>query len=128
ASGAFVGFVGLGVPRVELPFSPCVEIGWRLARAYWGKGYAHEAARGALQVGFERLALPEIVAFTAAANRRSERLMQRLGMTADGIFAHPALPTGHRLCPHKLYRLSRAAWLGQVMTGEERRLRPIVNL
>ncbi|MDR2186964.1 MAG: GNAT family N-acetyltransferase [Azonexus sp.] len=115
ASGAFVGFAGLGVPPVALPFSPCVEIGWRLASAYWGKGYAHEAARAALRVAFERLALPEVVAFTALPNQRSERLMQRLGMTADGVFEHPALPVGHRLRPHKLYRLSRAAWLGQAV-------------
>ncbi|SCK45858.1 Protein N-acetyltransferase, RimJ/RimL family [Variovorax sp. HW608] len=109
-SGAFVGFVGLSVPRPDLPCSPCVEVGWRLARAHWGKGYAQEAARGALHVGFERLGLPELVSFTAVPNLRSEAVMQRLRMTADGVFEHPALPEGHPLRPHKLYRLGRASW------------------
>ena len=110
ASGAFVGFVGLSIPRPDLPFSPCVEIGWRLAQQYWGKGYAQEAARGALRVGFEHLGLEEIVSFTAVPNLRSEAVMKRLGMTADGVFEHPALPEGHALRLHKLYRLGRASW------------------
>lgn len=112
AGGAFVGFVGLGVPPPELPFSPCVEIGWRLARAFWGLGYATEAARGALRVGFERLALAEIVSFTAARNLPSEAVMKRLGMVSDGTFEHPAMAVGHPLRLHKLYRLGRDAWLG----------------
>ncbi|MBO9512901.1 MAG: GNAT family N-acetyltransferase [Variovorax sp.] len=110
ASGVFIGFVGLGVPRADLPFSPCVEIGWRLARAHWGKGYALEAARASLCIGFERLGLSEVVSFTAAANLRSEAVMQRLGMRAEGVFEHPALPEGHALRTHKLYRLGRASW------------------
>jgi RimJ/RimL family protein N-acetyltransferase len=110
ASGAFIGYVGLQIPRPDLPLSPCVEIGWRLAHAYWRRGYATEAARGALQVAFERLALPEIVSFTAVPNLRSEAVMQRLGMVADGVFEHPSLPPGHALRLHKLYRLGRASW------------------
>ena len=55
-SGQFIGFVGLSVPRRVLPFSPCVEIGWRVERKHWGKGFATEAAQAALRVGFERLA------------------------------------------------------------------------
>ena len=110
ACGAFIGFVGLSVPRADLPFSPCVEIGWRLAHAYWGCGYALEAARGALRVGFERVGLAEIVSFTAVPNLRSEAVMKRLGMTPDGVFEHPALPPGHALRLHKLYRLGRASW------------------
>lgn len=105
ARGAFIGCVGITVPRPDLPFSPCVEVGWRLAQRYWGQGYALEAARGALRVGFERLALSEIVSFTAVPNLRSEAVMKRLGMTSDGVFAHPALPVGHALRLHKLYRL-----------------------
>ncbi|MBO9649025.1 MAG: GNAT family N-acetyltransferase [Variovorax sp.] len=110
ASGNFIGFVGLSIPRPELPCSPCVEVGWRLAPAYWGKGYAQEAARAALCVGFERIGLREIVSFTAVPNLRSEAVMQRLGMKADGVFEHPALPEGHALRPHKLYRLDRTSW------------------
>src|SRR5512137_2266884 len=71
ATSAFIGFVGLSVPRRVLPFSPCVEIGWRLARAHWGQGFATEAARGALRVAFDQLALPEIVSFTTLLNLRS---------------------------------------------------------
>ncbi|MDM0076859.1 GNAT family N-acetyltransferase [Variovorax sp. J2P1-59] len=113
ASGNPIGFTGLNVPRADLPCSPCVEIGWRLAREYWGKGYATEAARGALRVGFGRLALPEIVAFTAVPNLPSEAVMKRLGMVADGTFEHPAIPGGHPLRLHKLYRLARDAWLAR---------------
>lgn len=112
-SGALAGFVGLNVPRPDLPFSPCVEIGWRLAHDFWGRGYATEAARGALRIGFERLVLPEIVAFTALPNRPSEAVMQRLGMRPDGNFEHPALPPGHALRPHRLYRLQRSDWRPQ---------------
>lgn len=117
ASGAFIGFVGLSIPRPDLPFSPCVEIGWRLARAFWRRGYATEAARGALRVGFERLALPEIVSFTAAPNLPSEAVMMRLGMVADGTFEHPGMAAGHPLRLHTLYRLSREVWLA---AGESR--------
>ncbi|WP_354682342.1 GNAT family N-acetyltransferase [Cupriavidus necator] len=112
AGGAFLGFVGLHEPAWALPFTPCVEIGWRLARHAWGSGYATEAARGALAWGFERLGLAEIVSFTTLANRRSRAVMERLGMREDElVFEHPALAEGHPLRPHCLYRLSRAAWL-----------------
>jgi RimJ/RimL family protein N-acetyltransferase len=104
----FIGFVGLSVPE-GLPCSPYVEIGWRLARAHWGRGYASEAARAALRFGFERLGLPEIVAFTAEGNRRSRALMERIGMRRDegGDFEHPRVPVGHPLRWHVLYRAGR---------------------
>lgn len=109
ASGAFIGFTGLNVPGVALPFSPCVEIGWRFARHAWGRGLASEAARGALQVGFERLGLEEIVAFTAWHNTRSAAVMARIGMKEDpaGAFDHPLVPEGHALRRHRLYRIGR---------------------
>jgi len=108
----FIGFTGLSVPRFEAPFTPAVEVGWRLARAWWGRGYASEAARVALAFGFETLALDEIVSFTAAGNLRSRRVMQRIGMHEDvpGAFDHPALAEGHPLRAHVLYRLARADW------------------
>lgn len=107
----FIGFVGLTVPRRVLPFSPCVEIGWRLARAHWGRGYATEAATGALRVGFERLGLAEIVSFTTLANARSRAVMERIGMhDAHADFEHPGVPEGHGLRPHCLYRITRDAW------------------
>lgn len=108
---SFVGFVGLHIPVADLPFSPCVEIGWRLAAQHWGKGYATEAAKGALQVGFERLRLQEIVSFTSTTNRRSMAVMDRLGMKHLGeTFDHPAIPLGNPLRPHVLYRLSKTQW------------------
>jgi RimJ/RimL family protein N-acetyltransferase len=104
---SFIGLVGLSVPD-GLPCSPCVEIGWRLARAHWGKGYATEAARAALRFGFEELGLPEIVAFTAVGNRRSRGVMERIGMRNSGEdFDHPRLPVGHPLRRHVLYRVGR---------------------
>jgi RimJ/RimL family protein N-acetyltransferase len=111
-TGEFIGFVGLSVPRrAELPFMPCVEIGWRLAREFWGQGYATEAARAALRVGFERLDLSEIVSFTSLVNRPSRAVMERIGMLDSGEdFDHPALPEGSELRRHCLCRLARARW------------------
>lgn len=104
---AFAGFVGLSVPRFEAHFTPCVEIGWRLARAHWGRGYASEAARAALGFGFGACGLSEVVSMAVAANQRSRRVMGRLGMTHDPAddFDHPSLPEGHPLRRHVLYRL-----------------------
>jgi RimJ/RimL family protein N-acetyltransferase len=112
ATGEFIGYVGLHIPRDDLPLSPCVEILWRLARAHWGQGFATEAARGALRIGFEGLSLPEIVSFTVPANTRSRAVMERLGMQMDAAtFEHPALPVGHALRTHVSYRLSRDRWM-----------------
>ncbi len=105
----FIGFVGLSVPGFSAHFTPCVEIGWRLAHEHWGHGYASEAAQASLEFGFGHLALDEIVSFTTAANRRSQAVMERIGMThspADD-FDHPALPEGHPLRRHVLYRIGR---------------------
>ncbi len=108
----FIGFVGLSVPSFEGHFTPCVEVGWRLARDFWGRGYATEGAREALRFGFLDLGLEEIVAFTTTTNTRSQAVMQRLGMAYDPAddFDHPALPEGHRLRRHVLYRLKDAEW------------------
>jgi RimJ/RimL family protein N-acetyltransferase len=103
---SFIGVVGLETVSYEAPFTPAVEIAWRLARAYWGRGYATEAARAALDYGFNELGLTEIVALTVPANWRSRRVMERLGMTraeADD-FDHPRVPEGP-LKRHVLYRL-----------------------
>jgi RimJ/RimL family protein N-acetyltransferase len=97
--------------RFEAPFAPAIEIGWRFARAYWGQGYAFEAARALVDDGFGRLSFDEIVAFTVPANQRSWRLMERLGMTRDPAedFDHPGVPRGHPLRGHVLYRQRRPA-------------------
>jgi RimJ/RimL family protein N-acetyltransferase len=106
----FIGFVGLALHDFPAHFTPAAEIGWRLARDYWGRGFATEAARTAIGDGFERVGLGEIVSFTAATNIRSVAVMQRLGMTHDPAddFDHPRLPVGHHLRRHVLYRLGRA--------------------
>ena len=108
----FVGFVGLAVPSFEAHFTPCVEIGWRLAREHWGHGYATEAATAALAFGFGDRALEEIVSFTVPANIPSRRVMGRLGMRRlpSDDFEHPAIADGHPLRSHVLYRLRRTDW------------------
>jgi RimJ/RimL family protein N-acetyltransferase len=102
----FAGFVGLSIPGFEAHFTPCVEIGWRLARESWGWGHATEAARLALRFGFESLELSEIVSFTSRLNLRSIRVMEKLAMTHEPLddFDHPALPEGDPLRAHVLYR------------------------
>ena len=104
----FIGFVGLSEPRFEAPFTPCVKIGWRLARPFWGRGYASEGARAALDFAFDTLKLAEILSFTAIENRRSRAVMERIGMVRDPAedFDHPALASDHPLRRHVLYRLS----------------------
>jgi len=105
----FAGFVGLSVVGFEAHFTPAVEVGWRLAAPHWGRGYAREGARAALAFAFETLGLPEVVSFTVPANRRSRRVMEALGMARDPAddFDHPALPAGHPLRRHVLYRIAR---------------------
>ncbi len=105
----FIGFVGLAVPAYPLPFSPCVEIGWRLMREAWGHGYATEAAHAALRHGFDTLRLAEIVSFTAVGNEPSRAVMRRLGMRRDPTedFDHPRVEPGHPVRRHVLYRLRR---------------------
>lgn len=111
----FIGFVGLSVPRADLPFLPAVEVGWRLAFEHWGKGFATEAARASITYGFGELGLEEIVSFTAASNDRSRRVMERLGMHRDlsGDFEHPTVPEGDPMRRHVLYRVTAAEWPDQ---------------
>ncbi len=110
-SAEFIGFTGLSVPRRTFSFSPCVEIGWRLARKAWGYGYAAEAAHASLRVAFEQLALAEVVSFTALGNRRSRAVMERIGMhNANQDFEHPGVTEGHPLRLHCLYRITAAQW------------------
>ncbi|HUX05489.1 MAG TPA: GNAT family N-acetyltransferase [Acidimicrobiales bacterium] len=107
-SGEFIGFTGLAHTTFVAHFTPAVEIGWRLAHGAWGQGYASEAARAVLDFAFDELALREVVAFTSTLNLCSRSLMERLSMTHDASddFAHPNLPSEHRLSPHVLYRLA----------------------
>lgn len=104
--GQLAGFTGLSRPTFAAHFTPCVEIGWRLRREFWGRGIAYAAARLAEQFAFSRLGLAELVSFTATLNLRSRRLMERLGLQHDAKddFRHPHLPDNHPLQPHVLYR------------------------
>ncbi|MFE8154417.1 GNAT family N-acetyltransferase [Brenneria goodwinii] len=114
-TGEFIGAVGLVRVGYDAHFTPAVEIGWRIARKFWGKGYAPEAARAALAFGFSELKLDEIVATTVAANVRSRRVMHKLGMTHNPAddFDYPRVPAGHPLKSVMLYRLSRTQWINQ---------------
>ncbi|MCC7078928.1 MAG: GNAT family N-acetyltransferase [Acidimicrobiia bacterium] len=109
---AFVGFTGLNPVSFEASFTPAVEVGWRLTRGHWGKGYATEAARVALDHGFREVGMDEIVSFTTPGNTRSQQVMRRIGLRRDphGDFDHPRLPAGDPLRPHVLYRGARADW------------------
>lgn len=110
----FAGFVGLSVPAFTAPFTPCVEIAWRLASAQWGAGYATEGGRAVLDAAFGPLDLAAVVSFTVPANEASRRVMERLGLRHDwrDDFDHPLLPAGHPLRRHVLYRMRREWWRG----------------
>ncbi|MCL6417696.1 GNAT family N-acetyltransferase [Aestuariirhabdus sp. Z084] len=107
----FIGFVGLHTPNENLPFSPCVEIGWRLTKTYWGQGYATEAAKEALRYAFIELDVNEVVSFTSLVNRRSQAVMEKIGMSNTGQnFMHPDIEAGHILCEHVLYKIKKQDW------------------
>jgi RimJ/RimL family protein N-acetyltransferase len=105
----FIGFIGLGIPRFEASFTPCVEVGWRLARSAWGRGYAPEGGTEALRFAFDHLALEEVVSFTSVGNAKSRRVMEKIGMTHDPAddFDHPAVPLDSPINRHVLYRVTR---------------------
>lgn len=109
---AFVGFVGLSYQQFHAHFTPAVEVGWRLIRSAWGRGYATEAGQASLDFAFERLGLDEVVSMAVVDNHPSRRVMERLGMTRrpEDDFGHPKLPFDHPLRRHVLYRISRDTW------------------
>ena len=109
----FIGFIGLQPVDAELPFAPAIEVGWMLARPFWGRGLASEGAAAAMRFAFETLELPSLLAYTAAVNLRSRRVMERLNMSRDPRedFAHPGIAAGHRLSVDVIYRADAARWL-----------------
>lgn len=116
----FIGFVGLHIPGDEMPFSPCVEIGWRIAKAHWNNGYATEAARASLKYAFEVLKLPEVVSFTTVANTRSQAVMRKIGMTNTGQnFMHPAIDASHPQCEHVLFKITANEWQSSFKGSEK---------
>ncbi len=118
-AGRFAGFVGLAPATFDAEFAPAVEVGWRLARWSWGRGYATEAAEASLVDGFERAGLDEIVSFTAVSNEPSRRVMTKIGLHHDPAddFDHPVLAVDDPLRRHVLYRCSAAAWRNRSESG-----------
>lgn len=115
ASGMFMGAAGLLRIGFVARFTPAVEVGWRLARQFWGQGFAAEAAQASLQFGFEQIHLTEIVAHASIKNVRSRRLMAKLGMFHDSAedFDHPRISDSDSLQRQVLYRLTRDTWMSQ---------------
>jgi len=112
----FIGFVGLHEPDYELPMSPCVEIGWRLAKEYWGSGYATEAGKAALNTAFNKLGLAEIYSFASVSNKKSLAVMERLNMVnTNNNFEHPMIPINNALREHMLYKINRQQWLNNIV-------------
>lgn len=103
----FIGFIGLSIPNYEAHFTPCIDIGWRLAKRFWGKGYAAEGALACLKYGFETLKFEEVVATCPTINTPSENVMIKAGMTFSGLFLHPLLHHTPHLQQCKLYKISR---------------------
>jgi RimJ/RimL family protein N-acetyltransferase len=122
ATREFVGYIGLAVPAFEAAFTPCVEIGWRIAADQWGQGLATEGAREVLWFAFGESKLDAVVSFTVPGNRQSRRVMEKIGMTHDprDDFEHPNLPEGHPLRRHVLYRLRRSDWMAGEGNREKR--------
>ena len=108
----FMGFVGLHEPTYDLPITPCVEIGWRLAKECWGYGYASEAAKASLEVAFKKLDLPEVYSFTSVLNKKSQAVMEKLGMVnMKQNFDHPMIPKDSPLREHVLYKIDKQGWM-----------------
>jgi RimJ/RimL family protein N-acetyltransferase len=119
SNAKFVGFVGLHRPNDHFPFSPCIEIGWRLLKCHWGKGYATEAATEVLNHSFNDLSIKEIISFTSSKNHRSKSVMKRIGMVNTGRnFNHPDLPKDHALSNQVLYKITQSQWLKFKKTNE----------
>ena len=107
ASKQFIGFTGFSIPQFDAFFTPCVEIGWRFKKEFWGRGFATEAANACLKYGFETLSFDKIVSFTSVLNINSEKVMKRIGMTLIGNFYHPNIDKDNPLCRHVLYQIKK---------------------
>ncbi|MEM7361359.1 MAG: GNAT family N-acetyltransferase [Pseudomonadota bacterium] len=111
-TGEFIGFIGINSPAIKLPFSPCIEIGWRLAEQYWGHGYATEGALASLEHAFTKVGTDEVVSMTTTTNHNSEKVMQRISMrNTNENFLYPTMDPAHRLAEHVLYKITREQWL-----------------
>jgi ribosomal-protein-alanine N-acetyltransferase len=104
----FLGYTGFMIANFEASFTPCIEIGWRFKKQYWGKGYATEAAKACLQYGFDSLGFDKIYSFTATPNIKSENVMKRIGMHKTGRFSHPKIDKEHILNLHVIYEIGKS--------------------
>lgn len=104
----FIGYTGFMVPTFESFFTPCTEIGWRLQQKDWGCGYATEAAKACLHYGFQNFGFSKVYSFTSVINKRSENVMQKIGMLKEGVFNHPKIALENKLCRHVLYSIEKA--------------------
>ena len=104
-TGHFIGFIGLNEATFKASFTPCIEIGWRLHKDYWKKGFATEGAIEVLKFGFQKLGKKEILSFTSKLNTPSIKVMERLGMQKFDEFEHPNIEEGHPLRSHVLYKI-----------------------
>lgn len=102
-SGSFMGFIGFHRANMDVAFCPCIEIGWRLDRRFWDRGYATEGAKACLEHGFQKLGFERVYSFTAIRNKPSQRVMQKIGLEFERYFDHPNLPKGDPLRPHVCY-------------------------
>lgn len=112
ASGSFIGFTGFHRATMETSFCPCIEIGWRLDKSRWNRGYASEAAAACLRHGFTALGFDAVYSFTAVSNLPSQRVMRKIGMELALYFDHPALPESSPLRPHVCYRIDKNSYAG----------------
>jgi len=106
-TNVFIGMIGFGRINFDSWISPCIEIGWRLDKAHWGMGFATEGAKACLANFWRKYPNEDVRAITALENKRSERVMIKLGMEAIGFFEHPKVSEGHRLRKHICYEIRR---------------------
>lgn len=104
----FIGFIGFYTANFESDFTPCTEIGWRLHKSFWNKGYATEGAKACLEYGFVNLGLQEVYSFTSVINNPSINVMEKIGMKKERVFSHPRIANEHPLCPHVLYKVTNS--------------------
>lgn len=107
SSKVFMGYTGFMMANFDAPFTPCVEIGWRFKKEFWGNGFATEAAKACIEFGFNKLNFDKIYSFTATTNVKSENVMKRIGMVKTGIFSHPKIDKDHILNKHLIYEIKK---------------------
>ena len=105
-----IGFVGFAGPRFEAWFTPCIEIGWRLRKKFWGRALAPEGAAACLEMGFNEFGFADIFSFTSEINAPSRRVMEKIGLSHIGDFDHPNIPEGNALRKHVLYKIDKAGY------------------